>query len=141
MGLFFHWPTSVWDSITLHVPTCINSSFLFSPEYDPTVWKYFSLSSSVKGYLIYFQHLAIINKNIYKHLCTGFCMFHFYFLIKNLGMELVVIVNECLHGHSNFKFQVMRKCQTVQQSNWTISRSHQQSMIAPVLPHPHQNLV
>ena len=34
-------------------------------------------------------------------------------LISILGMELLIRANECLHGHNNCLFKVMRKHQTV----------------------------
>jgi hypothetical protein len=94
----------------------------------------FCIHSSVEGYLVSFQLLAIKNKaamNIVEHVSLLYFETSFGYMPRS----------DPVWSSGSIMINYLRNCQTDFQSGCTSSQSHQQWRSISLSPHPHQHLL
>lgn len=112
----------------------ICASFLLREERYPTAWldHSFFIHSSADGHSGCF---VCRDSCYYKCLCASFRLdkyFQFFWVYPWSGLA-------GSYGKSRFNF--LRNCQTVFQSDWAVFHPRQRWMRGPVSPHPHQHVI
>ena len=128
---------SIIHSRFIHVLMCISTSILFLAEWYATAWIYHILfiTSSVEGYLNCFHLLAIVNSaamNILVQVFVQTLIFSSFRYIPRSGIAASYDDSVC---------NLLRKCQTVLYSDFTILNFYWQCMRVPISLYPCQHLL